>query len=74
MFTLIVDDFGEKYTNKDGVIHLHFLLEREYTVTSGWVGIKNVGISINCDYDKVHIYLAMPGYIWSTLQMFWHPP
>jgi hypothetical protein len=37
-FTLLVDDFGIKYTNRDNAIHLLTALEELYTVTTDWTG------------------------------------
>ena len=35
-FTLVVDDFGIKYTNKEDVLHLKSVLDQHYTITTDW--------------------------------------
>jgi hypothetical protein len=35
-FTLVVDDFGVKYVNKDDVEHLISSLSQDYTIDTDW--------------------------------------
>ncbi len=37
-FTLVVDDFGVKYTRQEDVEHLKSAIEQDYTVTADWTG------------------------------------
>jgi hypothetical protein len=37
-FTLVVDDFGVKYINKDNVKHLFEVLKKDYTCDTDWEG------------------------------------
>jgi hypothetical protein len=37
-FTLVVDDFGVKYINKDDVEHLMSILKQDYTIDTDWEG------------------------------------
>jgi hypothetical protein len=62
-FSLVVDDFGVKYKNKEDVQHLMKTLENEYKVKIDWTGEKYIGITINIDREKEIIELSMPGYI-----------
>jgi hypothetical protein len=45
-FTLVVDDFGVKYSDKDDVQHLLNAIREEYELTEDWTGAKYLGISI----------------------------
>ena len=42
-FTLVVDDFGIKYTDKKDVVHLKTCLEEIYTMKIDWEGKKYCG-------------------------------
>jgi hypothetical protein len=49
-FTLVVDDFGVKYINKEDAQHLERVLQMHYSVTCDWEGSLYCGISIKWDY------------------------
>ena len=38
-FTLVVDNFGVKYVNKDDVEHLISSLSQDYTINTNWEGM-----------------------------------
>ena len=46
-FTLVVDDFGVKYTRKEDVEHLKSVIEQDYTVTADWIGNRYIGITLD---------------------------
>ena len=69
-FSLVVDDFGVKYTNKAGVDHLITTLRALYTITIDWTGSKYLRFSIFFDYTQRTVTLSMPGYISKALQRF----
>jgi hypothetical protein len=48
-FTLVVDDFGIKYTNRDDAIHLLTALEELYTVTTDWTGSLYLAMTLSLD-------------------------
>ncbi|NNE46316.1 MAG: hypothetical protein HKN37_06620, partial [Rhodothermales bacterium] len=73
-FTLIVDDFGVKYTSDDDAEHLLSTLRKYYRVTTDWSGTRYAGITLDWDYDNRTVDLSMPGYIERCLQRFEHPP
>ena len=73
-FTLVVDDFGIKYKNKEDVEHLKKCLEEVYSMSIDWDGKRYVGIDLQWDYENGDLYCSMPGYITSALQEFKHPP
>ena len=71
-FTLIVDDFGIKYTDKKDVVHLKTCLEEIYTMKIDWEGKKYCGIDLKWDYDKREVLLSMDGYVEAALKEFEH--
>ena len=73
-FTLVVDDFGVKYTDKNDVLHLQRVLEEDYKITTDWDGNRYIGITIDWDYKRRQVHLSMPGYIKAALTLFQHKP
>ena len=45
-FTLVVDDFGIKYTNKIDALHLINYLKEQYVITTDWSGKRYIGITL----------------------------
>lgn len=70
VFSLVVDDFGVKYTTLSGVNHLIHTLQTLYSITIDWKGSKYLGFSIAFDYSHRTVTLSMPGYILKVLQRF----
>ena len=60
-FTLVVDDFGVKYTNKDDVKHLASVLRQDYEIDIDWEGTRYLGLTIDWDYIHRKVHLSMPG-------------
>jgi hypothetical protein len=71
-FTLVVDDFGVKYTRKEDVEHLRSVIEQDYTVTADWTGNQYIGITLDWDYKRQRVHLSMPNYVKKALQLFQH--
>eukprot|EP00957_Ditylum_brightwellii_P064155 4867840-Ditylum_brightwellii.AAC.1 len=71
-FSLIVDDFGIKYTNRDDVDHLTTALRKLYQITVDWNGKLFGRISLQWDYANRTVDLSMPGYIEQALLKFQH--
>jgi hypothetical protein len=71
-FTLVVDNFGVKYTQREDVNHLKTVLERNYTVTADWTVKRYIGISLDWDYEQQRVHLSMPNYAKKALQLFQH--
>jgi hypothetical protein len=46
-FTLVVDDFGVKYVNKDDVGHLISSLSQDYTIDTDWEGTRYLGLTLD---------------------------
>jgi hypothetical protein len=49
-FTLVVDDFGVKYINKEDVDHLVTCIKTTYTLTKDWMGNLYCSIALGWDY------------------------
>ena len=72
-FTLVVDDFGVKYTNKNDVIHLISTLKKVYEIITDWTGSVYLGLHLRWDYIERTVDLSMPGYVKKALQRFCSP-
>ena len=68
-FTLVVDDFGVKYSGKEYALHLKAAL-KIYKVTTDWEGKLYVGIALKWDYEKVTVQFSMPRYVRAALHYF----
>jgi hypothetical protein len=71
-FTLVVDDFGVKYTNETDVNHLIQALKQDYEIEEDWNGTRYLGITLDWDYNKREVHLSMPGYVERALARFGH--
>ena len=69
-FSLVVDDFGVKYSTMEGVNHLITTLQLLYVITIDWTGGKYLGFTIAFNHDRRYVDLSMPGYIAKALQRF----
>ena len=70
-FTLVVDDFGIKYTNDADADHLLRVLRELYVMTEDrGTEQKYVGITIHHDRQRRRMRLSMPGYIEKAIQRF----
>jgi hypothetical protein len=72
MFTLVVDNFGVKYVNKDNVDHLIASIKKDYMLTKDWTGNLYCGIQLDWDYAGQTVDISMPGYIKKKLQEYGH--
>ena len=52
IFTLVVDDFGVKYMNKEDEEHLMSVLKQNYEVTEDWEGERYIGMHLRWDYPE----------------------
>ena len=67
-FTLVVDDFGVKYTSLDDFQHLQTSLELLYLVTSSPTGTRYLGFDIDYDRPNRIMSLSLDGYIAKLLK------
>jgi hypothetical protein len=72
MFSLVVDDFGVRYTSKPDVERLLTILQRKYRTSTDWTGSRYVGLTIVWDYTNGTVDISMPGYVERALQRFMH--
>jgi hypothetical protein len=72
MFTLVVDDFGVKYVNKNNNEHLISSIKANYELTVDWTGNLYCGITLEWDYVNRWVDISMPGYIKKKLQEYNH--
>jgi hypothetical protein len=71
-FTLIFDNFGIKYVNKNKADHLMSILKQDYEINTDWEGTRYLRLTLNWDYKKCKVHLSMPGYIKNALIRFSH--
>ena len=69
-FSLVVDDFGVKYSNKLGAQPLIDTLQELYVITIDWTGSKYLGFAIAFNYEQHTVDISKPGYIDKVLQRF----
>jgi hypothetical protein len=73
VFSLVVDDFGIRYTDIADAEHLIATLEGAYQVSLDWSGARYCGLSLHWDYANRTCDISMPGYVERALQRFQHP-
>ena len=71
-FTLVVDDFGIKYTDKKDVEHLIECLSKKYTMKVDYDGKRYVGVDLEWDYENRQVLCSMDGYVEEALKEFTH--
>ena len=70
VFTLVVDDFAIKYTDKASVDHLFAAIREEYRLEVDWAGSKYIGMSVDYNRKARWIDIWMPGYVAAALKRF----
>ena len=56
-FTLVVDDFGVKYSGKKHVLHMKAALETKQKVNTDWEGTLYIGIVLKWYYENGSVQL-----------------
>jgi hypothetical protein len=75
VFSLGVDDFGIRYTDRAYTDHLIATLQTASKVSLDWTGSRYfVGLSLKWDYSNRACNMSMPGYIEQALLRFKHVP
>jgi hypothetical protein len=72
-FTLVVDDFFIKYTDRAQADTLLRVLEQKYVVKTDWTASRYIGLTIGWNYHNRTADISMPGYVARALQRFEHP-
>jgi hypothetical protein len=73
-FTLVVDDFGVKYTGTENAQHLIDTLQALYTITIDWAGTRYLGLTLAWNYEHRTLDMSMPDYIDQALTRFQRSP
>jgi hypothetical protein len=73
-FTLVVDDFGVKYTGTNNAQHLIDTLQALYTITIDWDGTRYLGLTLAWNYEHRTLDMSMPDYIDQALTRFQRSP
>jgi len=60
---LALNNFGRKYYSKQDSNHLLSALQDKDSITINWSGDLNLGLSLNCQYDKGYVEIFMPDYL-----------
>jgi hypothetical protein len=71
-FTLVLDNFGIKYTCQEDIEHLIKCIKEKYELTMDWDGNLYCGICLKWDYNAGTLDISMPGYILKQLQKYKH--
>lgn len=69
-FTLVVNDFGIKYSSKEGAQHLIDTPRLLYVIKIDWTRSTYIGFTIKFNIPNHTVSLTMPGYIVKVLQRF----
>ena len=69
-FTLVVDDFGVKYTSLDDANHLINTLKTHCDVSVHYTGHEYVKINLDWDYNKGEVHLSMAPFRDKALKRF----
>ena len=72
-FTLVLDDFGIKFSSLAGAKLLIATLQAFYSLKVDWTGSQYLGMSIKLDRINGTLSLSMPGYIAKVSQRFKSP-
>jgi len=73
VFSLVVDDFGVKYTGRASTQHLIDALKNLYSISIDCTGWLHLGLTLQWDYVKRTVDISMPGYVNEALHRFQHP-
>ena len=73
MFTVVVDDFGIKFTSRRDAEHLASALKYLYVITKVWEGKQFLGLTLNWDYTKITVDVSMPKCVEAALHKLQHP-
>jgi hypothetical protein len=73
LFTLVVDNFGDKYVNSDNVQHLIVsITKKNYSLTKNWTGDLYCGMKLEWGYVNRTVDTLMSGCVKKKLQEYGH--
>ena len=67
-FTLVVDNFGIKYTSKNNVNHLIVSVRAKYPFKIDWNAKQYIDMHLKWDYAKQIVRISMGGYVEQALK------
>ena len=70
VFTLVVDNFGVNYPNRQDVKHLRNTLQWLYPVTTYLKGSKKLALALKWDYINITVDLSILNYVPEALHKF----
>ena len=71
-FTLLVDNFGIKYTREEDVRHLIKIMRKKYSFKVDFNSKQYIGIHLDWDYDKRELKCSMKVYVEQALTELEH--
>jgi len=69
-FSLVVDDFGIKYTKDSDLARLVSVLREKYELQVDLTGSKYIGVRLDWDYDANTLTTSMPKYVDAGIARF----
>lgn len=72
MCTLVINNFGVWYTNKNNAKYLLAALQDLYPITVNWSGTKYLSLTLEWNCILGYVDISMPGYITAVLIKFLH--
>ena len=73
IFSLVVDDFGVKYIDKENSDHLIQALQKIYTISIDWTHSLFYRLTIDWDYAARTCNISIPKYLQTALLKCQHP-
>ena len=71
-FSLVMDNFSDKYGRKKHANHVLASLHQLYTVTEDWNGRIFIGMTLEWNYIGKNVNVSMPGYIPAMIHHLQH--
>ena len=68
-FSLVVDDFGVKYVDREHALHLQSDLKKHYKITTDWTGTCYIGLTLQ-EKTVALVYASL--YVKKALKQFRH--
>jgi hypothetical protein len=69
-FSLVVDDFGIKYTKPEDLEHFITIMKELYEMKVDRTGSQYLGFAIKFSEDRNKVHLSLPGYVAKAIERF----
>ena len=70
LFSIVISNFGIKYTQKEDSDHLLKSLQEDNVIIKDWTGDKYPGLTLKWDYVNRNVSVYMPRYVKEALLKF----